>query len=82
MQKVFFMQESHWEMGSGFQFGKEQMGCPALIICLKQKVWECAPTPLFSSPVFSPSPSPSPSSSFVLDFNFLFPLFLTRCEVI
>lgn len=50
------MQESHWEMGSGFQFGKEEVGCPALITSLKHKVWEYAPTPLFSSPFFLPLP--------------------------
>lgn len=64
IQKAFWMQESHWEIGSGFQFWKEQVGCPAPITSLKQKVWECAPSPLFSFPFFSPSPS----SSLVLDF--------------
>lgn len=32
------MQESYWEMESGFQFGKEQVGCPALITSFKLSV--------------------------------------------
>lgn len=63
------MEESHWEMGSGFQFGKEQVGYPAQITSLKQKVWECGSTPLFSFPFFPLSPS------FVLNFKFLKLLF-------
>lgn len=72
------MQESHWVMGSGVQFGKEQVGCPALIMSLKQKVWECAPTPLSPSLFFLPLPLPLLYWIFYL-FFYCFILFLTRC---
>lgn len=59
------MQKSYWEMESGFQFGKEQVGCPALITQFKLPVG-VSHSSLSLCLFFSPSPSS------LLYCNFLF----------
>lgn len=46
IQKAYCVQESHRGMGPGFQFGMEQVSCPALITSFSQEVRECAFLPL------------------------------------
>lgn len=71
------MQKSYWEMESGFQFGKEQVGCPALITQFKLPVGVSHSS--LSLCLFF---SPSPSSLLYCNFLFIFIIlsfFLTRC---
>lgn len=38
IQKAYCVQEGPWGIGSGFQFGKEQVSCSALFTSFNQKV--------------------------------------------